>query len=168
MTLGASDRITIEMTNGGTTFIEGVALVRGIQGPPGKGLTIKGELADSSELPIVGEIGDAYLIDGSLWIWAGGVWTNTGSIRGPMGPVGPQGIQGEIGPIGPRGPIGPQGIEGRTGQQGPQGVQGVKGDTGSQGPAGPAGTSVSIRTATTATAASLSAQYPNDLIVVPQ
>lgn len=135
MTLGASDKITIEMTNGGTTFIEGVALVRGIQGPPGKGLTIKGELADSSELPIVGEIGDAYLIDGSLWIWAGGVWTNTGSIRGPTGP---------------------------------RGEQGIKGDTGSQGPAGPAGTSVSIRTATAATAASLSAQYPNDLIVVPQ
>ena len=33
---------------------------------------------------------------------------------------------------------------------------------------GPAGTSASVRTATAATAADLSAQYPNDLIVVPQ
>ena len=64
----------------------------------------------------------------------------------------------------PQGPVGPAST-----------VPGPKGDPGEPGPAGPAstvpgpaGTSASVRTATAATAAALSAQYPSDLIVVPQ
>jgi hypothetical protein len=95
---------------------------QGIQGPPGEagsGVTILGSLSNTSELPGSGDTGDAYLIDGDLYVWNGSAWENVGNIKGPQGDQGPTGPQGE------------QGIQGVQGEQGIQGVQGVEGDRGS-------------------------------------
>ena len=54
-----------------------------------------------------GNIGDAYMVDGDLYIWSdnSNTWENTGAIRGPQGPPGPKGDKGDIGPTGPAGAI---------------------------------------------------------------
>jgi len=90
----------------------------GPQGPPGTGVAILGSLTDSSELPQSGNPGDAYLIDGNLYVWSetSSDWENVGTIQGPQGIQGPPGA---------------------TGSQGPQGNPGAAGATGPQGPAGP-------------------------------
>jgi len=120
----------------------------GPEGPAGSGVTILGSFSNSSELPSSGnELGDAYLIDGDLWVWNGSSWENVGNIQGPKGDkgdtgdTGPQGIQGEPGPEGPQGEQGLQGLAGPEGPEGPQGPQGVQGTTGPEGPQGEPGDS---------------------------
>lgn len=54
----------------------------GPKGDPGAGLNILGELSDVSDLPELGEEGDAYLIEGYLYVWATDDWLNVGSIQG--------------------------------------------------------------------------------------
>lgn len=130
----------------------------GPQGATGSGITMKGSVATSGNLPSSGnKQGDAYIVqsDDSLWIWDGTQWTSGGSIQGPPGPTGPQGAQGSLGAQGPVGSQGPQGPKGDTGAQGiqgvkgdtgadstvpgPQGIPGVPGSTGPQGPKGDTG-----------------------------
>lgn len=118
----------------------------GPQGEVGAGLKILGSVADPSELPAVDqEIGDAYLIEGNLWVWDGTSWGNKGNVQGPQGPAGPQGIQGiqgiqgEKGDTGDTGAVGAAGVDGAEGPQGPQGIQGIQGEQGIQGPAGAKG-----------------------------
>lgn len=115
----------------------------GPAGPPGEGLRILGAVANEGELPSSEqEVGDAYLIEGDLYVWTGSAWQNTGTVRGPEGPQGPAGETGPQGPAGETGPTGatgPQGPAGETGPQGPQGIQGIQGETGPQGPQGPQG-----------------------------
>ncbi len=104
------------------------------------GLNIIGELPSPSDLPVEGEnIGDAYLIEGDLWVWGGEEWTNVGNIQGPPGPQGPQGPEGPEGLQGPPGPIGPQGLQGIQGLTGPQGLPGPPGSTGAPGAKGDKG-----------------------------
>ncbi len=123
----------------------------GPKGDPGSGVNILGSLASTAELPASGESGDAYLIEGSLYVWTGSTWEDVGNIQGPqgdpgpVGPTGPAGPQGEVGPAGPKGDTGdtgPQGPKGDTGDTGPAGADGPagpKGDTGDTGPQGPQG-----------------------------
>jgi uncharacterized protein DUF5907/collagen triple helix repeat protein len=114
----------------GPQGIQGVPGPTGPQGATGSGITMKGSVATSANLPPSGnQQGDAYIVqaDDSLWIWNGTTWVSGGSIQGPPGPTGQTGAQGPTGATGPKGDPGAQGI------QGPQGA------TGSQGPAGPAG-----------------------------
>lgn len=117
---------------------------QGAQGPMGASITIKGSVASIDNLPNTGDIGDAYLIDGSIYIYVGSggnvpskpAYTNGGSVKGPTGDPGPTGPQGRQGPRGydggdgPQGPMGPQGAVGAQGRQGPQGRQGAQGPTG--------------------------------------
>ena len=116
-----------------------------LQGPAGQGLTILGSLSDSSQLPSSSSEGDGYLINGDLWVWTNGNWSNVGRIQGPRGPEGPQGEQGvkgntgDVGPQGPEGPAGPKGDRGPQGPEGPRGLKGATGDTGPQGATGPEG-----------------------------
>jgi len=107
---------------------------QGLQGPSGA-LTIKGTLGSASLLPLEGNINDAYLIAGNLWVWrtVQADWANVGNLQGPQGNEGPQGPQGAVGPQGIQGPAGAQGLQG---EQGPIGPQGLKGDTGDTGPQG--------------------------------
>jgi Collagen triple helix repeat (20 copies) len=120
----------------------------GSTGSPGVSITLKGEVATTSLLPLVGNnINDAYVVtaDGNLYVWDGVQWNDVGQIVGPTGPqgvagpTGPQGIQGIQGEVGPTGPTGPQGVQGEVGPTGPQGIQGIQGIQGDVGPTGPQG-----------------------------
>ncbi|MGV9012783.1 MAG: hypothetical protein ACOH13_09340, partial [Flavobacteriales bacterium] len=120
---------------------QGAQGVQGEQGPPGPtgadgtGVTILGSFTDPGDLPATGTIGDAWLVDGSMYVWSENTnsWENVGSIQGPTGPA------GVAGPAGTQGPTGPQGTTGATGIAGPQGVPGLVGAPGTTGPQGPAG-----------------------------
>lgn len=56
---------------------------KGEKGDNGAGLNIIDVLNDTSELPATGNIGDAYLIDGHLWIWSESLndWVNGGLLN---------------------------------------------------------------------------------------
>lgn len=71
----------------------------GEQGPPGEkgedgtGVTILGSYASEEELKAAhptGKIGEAYLVEGSLYVWSEteNDWTNVGDIKGPQGETG--------------------------------------------------------------------------------
>jgi hypothetical protein len=92
---------------------QGIQGVQGPQGATGTGVTMKGSVPTSADLPASGNTqGDAYIValDDSLWIWDATKWVDGGSIEGPPGPPGPQGVQG------------PQGSQGVQGVQGPPGT----------------------------------------------
>lgn len=65
----------------------------GPKGDTGSGLNIIGELNSESELPAEGKSGDAYLIDGQLYVYVGSggnvssnpKWSNVGTIKGDKG-----------------------------------------------------------------------------------
>ena len=113
---------------------------QGIQGPAGKdgaGVNILGSKDSASALPSTGSAGDAWLVNGYLYVWdvANKKWSNVGNIQGPQGIQGPTGATGAVGPQGPRGETGatgPQGPKGKTGETGPQGPIGETGPQGSQ------------------------------------
>jgi hypothetical protein len=108
----------------------------GPTGPIGAGLNVLGSYATYSELVAAnptGNIGDAYLITGDLWVWSGVQWINTGNIQGPLGPTGSTGAASQVtGPTGSTGPTGPISTE-------PSMVTGPTGSTGPTGPFGPTG-----------------------------
>lgn len=88
--------------------------VQGSQGVAGSGITMKGSVATTGDLPSSGNFqGDAYIVqaDDSLHVWNGSSWVSGGSIQGPPGSQGPQGPQGVIGPQGIQGP---QGLSGNS------------------------------------------------------
>jgi hypothetical protein len=105
---------------------------QGIQGDTGPALNLLGGFENESLLPSSGNPGDAYLVQGNLFVWnqSANTFINAGNIQGPQGEQGAQGLQGEQGPQGEAGP---------DGQQGPQGEAGVQGATGPAGPQGPQG-----------------------------
>lgn len=87
------------------------------RGFDGNSFTILGNYDDVSQLEQEhpdGNIGDAYIVDGDLYVWADntGTWEDVGPIRGPKGD---QGEQGEPGPQGEQGPKGEQGEKGEPG-----------------------------------------------------
>lgn len=75
---------------------------KGEKGEQGTGVRILGTLPDEGSLPPTGEPGDAYLINGDLYVWSDTTddWTNVGTIKGPKGDTGPQGPEGPQGPPG--------------------------------------------------------------------
>ena len=111
---------------------------QGATGADGTGVTILGSLANVGQLPGTGDPGDAYLINGNLYVWSdnSNTWEDAGNIQGPAGPIGPTGATGANGATGPQGPAGPAGS---TGAQGPAGPIGATGAIGATGPAGPTG-----------------------------
>lgn len=124
---------------------------KGDKGDPGKdgadGTSIKilGKLNSEDELPPIGNIGDAYIIGLSIWVWSkNNNWINVGDFKGPKGDKGDQGIQGDKGETGAIGPKGEVGATGAVGPIGPQGPRGERGPQGIQGVPGKDGTSVSV------------------------
>ena len=93
----------------GKAIPQGLTGETGPQGPIGAGLNILGSFSTVNELPASGNVGDAYLILGDLYVWTGTLWDNVGNIQGPQGIQGIQGVQG----IGPS--TGIQGIAGGRG-----------------------------------------------------
>jgi hypothetical protein len=111
---------------------EGPQGQQGIQGAPGLGITFRGQVPTTADLPVDAAQGDAWIVqaDDSFQVWdaSSSSWVNGGSIQGP------QGIQGAPGPQGLQGEVGPQGIQGIDGPAGIQGVRGTGWFTGSGAP----------------------------------
>ncbi len=120
---------------------QGVPGPEGPKGDQGTGINVVGSVADVSELPTMGSIGDLYISqdDGHGHVWNGTGFDDIGEIKGPKGDAGPKGDEGEQGPQGPQGEIGSQGPKGDKGDQGEPGIQGIQGPQGLQGEAGIAG-----------------------------
>ena len=123
----------------------------GPTGSAGAGITYKGTVATSANLPPGpggNNVGDAYIaLDTSrLWVWNGSSWIDNGPVAfaGPTGPTGAQGIQGATGPTGPTGAAST--VAGPTGPTGNVGPTGPTGATGATGPTGASGTSVGLTT----------------------
>ena len=97
---------------------------QGIQGPKGddgKGVTILGSYPSYEMLLAnhpVGDLGDAYLVNGYLHVWSvnTGEWDSVGKIQGPAGPQGEKGEPGATGPQGPKGDKGDPGLSPVRGQ----------------------------------------------------
>lgn len=79
----------------------------GPKGPAGNSVKILGKYNSKEELikdHQTGNIGDAYLVDGDLYVWSDNtkVWEDVGRIQGPEGPIGNTGATGPTGPEGPQ------------------------------------------------------------------
>lgn len=57
----------------------------GKDGNDGTSVNIKGEVASEDQLPESAQPGDAYVVNGDLYVWDGLRWNNIGSIKGPAG-----------------------------------------------------------------------------------
>jgi hypothetical protein len=119
---------------------------QGDEGPQGEigrdgvGINVLGSLENIVNLPNEGIYGDAYLINGILYVWAEfsgdtneGLWRFCGDIVGPKGDTGSQGNRGFQGFTGSNGSNGDRGFQGFTGATGSTGSTGSVGATGSQG-----------------------------------
>lgn len=75
---------------------------QGAAGADGTGVTILGSFTSEAQLPVTGEPGDSYLVNGDLFVWSSNTndWQNVGTIQGPIGAAGPEGPVGQQGPIG--------------------------------------------------------------------
>lgn len=115
----------------------------GTAGSDGTGVSILGSYSTLAQLQAAqptGQTGQAYLVSGELYVWAGSSWINAGNIQGPAGATGPTGV-GATGPAGATGPTGPTGTNG-TSIQGPTGPTGAAGSTGSTGATGATGVGI--------------------------
>ena len=64
---------------------------KGDTGATGAGITIKGSYNTYEELihdHPTGNVGDSYLVNGSLYVWNGSAWENVGNIKGEKGDTG--------------------------------------------------------------------------------
>ena len=107
-----------QITNFSDDTSSSVIFLNSTWGTDGTSVTIKSSLESTDSLPQEGNPGDAYLIDGNLWVWVpsqgsgSGSWENAGRIQGPQGPQGPQGEQGSKGDQGEKGDAGEAGPKG--------------------------------------------------------
>ena len=81
---------------------------QGEKGEDGTGVTILGSYDTEAALRAAhptGNVGDAYLVEGNLYVWCieDNDWRNVGNIKGPQGEQGPEGPQGSEGPQGDTG-----------------------------------------------------------------
>ena len=115
---------------------------QGIDGAPGKGLTIIGhfDTVENLEASVtMPEPGDAYSVGTvnpyDIYTYDGVLlsWLNNGPLQGVEGPQGPKGDKGDVGPRGPKGDKGDVGPQGPKGDKGDIGPRGPKGDTGADG-----------------------------------
>ncbi len=70
---------------------------KGDKGDTGAALSILGRLTDESQLPPTGEAGDAYTVNGELYVWSENTqwWENVGNIKGEKGDTGKPGEDGK-------------------------------------------------------------------------
>lgn len=132
---------TVSIVNG-ATGATGPQGETGATGADGTSITILGSydsLAELERAHPTGNIGDAYMVAGDLYVWNGISWENVGQIQGPQGEVGPQGPQGATGETGATGATGATGKTGATGATGATGSTGATGATGNTGATGATG-----------------------------
>lgn len=87
-------------TINGVQIPSNVACIQGAKGSDGTSVSILGSYDSLAELEAAhptGNVGDAYMVSGDLYVWNGTEWENVGQIQGPQGPTGPQGPQGNDG-----------------------------------------------------------------------
>lgn len=141
-----------EVTNSGTSTdaIFNFVLPKGEKGEPGEpgekgadgtGVNILGTYESEEILKEnhpTGNIGDAYMIGGSLYVWSvnDNTWINVGSIKGEKGDKGDKGEPGEKGADGQKGADGEPGEKGEKGDKGDTGDKGEPGEQGIQGEKG--------------------------------
>ena len=96
----------------------------------------------------IGNQGDSYIVNGSLYVWNGNAWENVGNIKGDTGLTGATGPKGDTGAKGDTGkafefsdftPEQLAGLKGEKGDKGATGATGSKGDTGTKGDTGATG-----------------------------
>lgn len=95
----------------------------GPAGPAGTGIELAGALNDPSELPPSGAPGEAYLIDGYVWVWTVDQFVNAGPLQGPPGADGADGADGAPGADGADGADGSDGAPGTPGAAGASAYQ---------------------------------------------
>jgi len=98
------DNFWVDITNART----GPAGPMGPTGAQGTGVTILGSYPTEEALNTAeptGDPGDAYLVDGNLYVWSESTstWVNVGNIQGPIGLTGLTGPTGATGATGPEG-----------------------------------------------------------------
>ena len=138
-----------EVTNSGTStdaifnFVlpKGEKGEKGDKGADGTGVNILGTYESEEILKEnhpTGNIGDAYMIGGSLYVWSvnDNTWINVGSIKGEKGDKGDKGEPGEKGADGQKGADGEPGEKGEKGDKGDTGDKGEPGEQGIQGEKG--------------------------------
>lgn len=128
-----SEGVSVHVGSALAVNLKGPQGERGETGKDGTGVNILGsydDLGALQEAHPTGNPGDAYLIDGDLYVWSSNesAWKNVGSIEGPQGERGLQGEKGDTGDIGPQGPQGPAGPGITVGTGAPQ-AGGVEGAT---------------------------------------
>ena len=128
-----SDGVSVHVGSALVVNLKGPQGERGEAGKDGTGVNILGSYDDLGALQDAhptGDPGDAYLIDGDLYVWSSNesAWKNVGSIEGPQGERGPQGPKGDTGAAGAQGPQGPAGPGITVGTGAPQ-AGGVEGAT---------------------------------------
>lgn len=69
-------------------------VAKGAKGEDGMSISIKGTLTSTSQLPSSGQEGDAYIVNGDLYVWDGSKWSNVGKIKGDKGDKGDDGATG--------------------------------------------------------------------------
>jgi hypothetical protein len=129
----------------GSRGVSGYNGSQGYTGSMGQGITVQGQVANSSALGgVVGPApGDGYITqdDGHLWVYTGfgpvSGFFDAGQFIGYTGSVGFTGSRGASGPQGPQGYTGSFGTDGPIGYTGSASTQ--AGYTGSQGSIGPTG-----------------------------
>jgi hypothetical protein len=108
----------------GPTGSVGESGPQGPTGPQATSVNMQGSVALTADLPVSGTAQDGYYVaeTGTVHIWTGSAWVDSGPIQGPTGPqgiqgdAGPQGLDSTVeGPIGPTGPTGADGLLGPTG-----------------------------------------------------
>lgn len=70
---------------------------KGDKGDTGAALSILGKLTDPSQLPPTGQPGQAYTVNGELYVWSENLdaWENVGNIKGEKGDTGATGEDGK-------------------------------------------------------------------------
>ncbi len=91
--------VTINITVDGQTFTKVMTITKSLQGASGKdgtGINVIGKVDSVADLPPDGNPGDAYLIDGLLYLWseADGFWLDGVPIQGEQGLPGEDGVDG--------------------------------------------------------------------------
>ena len=117
--------------NTGATGDTGPAGATGDTGATGTATTIKGSYNTYQELIAahpIGNQGDSYIVNGSLYVWDGTAWENVGNIKGDTGVTGPKGDTGATGATGAKGETGATGPKGDTGATGATGATGQGSD----------------------------------------
>lgn len=91
-----SATVTLNIRVDNVDFTKVMSISKAIKGDTGAGVNIIGSLNSESDLPNFGNMGDAYIIGGFLYVWSGNTntWENVGQIKGDQGIPGKPGADG--------------------------------------------------------------------------